>query len=271
MVSASYPWPISPRQHGTVLNSQFSILNVLSALVEKSLVNADGRGRYDLHELARRYAAGRLAASGAAEAVRRRHFEAYLALSETAATHFSGAAAAQWFDRLEREQGNLRAAWDWAVEQADNPTLYRLVRPLGLFWTQRGFWREGAARLQQLLVRTEGDESPQRALAMSIYGTVLARSGHPLEAIPSIVGGYALAERGADDYALGMAATCMSQVASEPAQRLQFGRQAIELLRKTQYPAELALALWLWGDELRAQAALGSVMPPLPQPGKPGN
>jgi predicted ATPase/transcriptional regulator with XRE-family HTH domain len=256
VLSSEFSVLSSAEDNSKLKTQNAKLLTLLAPLVEKSLVSVDPRGRYDLHELARRYAAGQLAASGAAEAVRRCHFEVYLALAETAAAHFSSAAAPQWFERLEREQGNLGAAWDWAVEQADTATLYRLVRPLGRFWIERGAWREGAARLQQVLARTEGDESPQRALAMCIYGTLLTRSGRPLEALPYMVDGYSLAERGADDYVLGMAAMCMSQVASEPAQRLQFCRQAIELFRKTQHRAELAITLWLWGDELRAQAEL---------------
>jgi predicted ATPase/transcriptional regulator with XRE-family HTH domain len=241
---------------GMVLEAPFSILMLLSTLVDTSLVGVDGHGRYELHELTRRYAAERLAAAGETQTIRGRHLDACTALAWNAAAHFSDAEAAHWFERMHTEQANLGAAWDWAMACGDTAALYRLARPLGIFWIERGVWREGAVRLQHLLDRTQDDGSPERALAMIFCGTLLARSGHPFEALPYMTDGYTLAERSGDAYALGIAALAMSQTASEPAQRLRFCRQAIEQFRAVQSYAELARMLWLWGDELRAQSEL---------------
>ena len=58
----------------------------------------------------REYAAERLAASGEADIVARRHAEMYLALIEEAAPHLLGPEGLAWNDRIEREHDNLRAA-----------------------------------------------------------------------------------------------------------------------------------------------------------------
>ena len=54
-------------------------LYALGSLLDKSLVRADGNGRYDLHALARHYAALRLAAGGETAEARQRHADYYLA------------------------------------------------------------------------------------------------------------------------------------------------------------------------------------------------
>lgn len=229
---------------------------MLLALVEKSLLRADGDGRYGLHELSRRYAAEQLAAFREADVVRQRHFEAYLALAETAFAHLSGPSAAQWLKRLDREQANLQAASDWAIRHAQDSSLLRLMVPLGYYWHVRGHWQEGIRKLQQALSRTKNNTSAERAFVMITCGTLLVRSGRPQEAIPLMTEGYALAQQADNRFTRGVAALAMSQMALEAEQRQRFFQEAIVLLRKAQAGPWLASALWLWGDELRAQNVL---------------
>src|SRR5574341_1011385 len=235
-------------------------LPVLLRLVQKSLVRSDGQGRYDLHELIRRYAAERLAESGALPQVQARHFDAYLALAETAAAHFMGPAATQWFDRLEVEQGNLNAALDWVLTRADDQALIRLTLPLaggywqGSLWRQRGNWRDGAERLRQVLARLPEADSPERVLILVDYGAFLARSGRFRDSLPYTQEAYALAQRIEDPYLLGLASGVMSMAV--PAERQRFVQQAITLLREVGRPPLLAGALWIWGDERRSQGRL---------------
>jgi predicted ATPase/DNA-binding SARP family transcriptional activator len=233
---------------------------VLLALVQKSLVRSDGQGRYDLHELIRRYVSERLAVSGALPRVQAQHFGAYLALAETAEPHFMGPGAIEWFDRLEVEQGNLNAALDWALEHADDQALMRLTLPLaggygqGSFWRQRGNWREGAERLRQVLARLSEADSPERVLILLDYSAFLARSGRFRDSLPYSQEAYALAQRIEDPYLLGFASGVMSMAV--PAERQRYAQQAIELLRQVGGSPVLAGALWIWGDELRSQGRL---------------
>jgi len=100
---------------------QWEILDLLGGLVGKSLVQAEEAGgavRYGLLETVRQYGRERLAASGAAGAVRDRHLAWYLALAEQAAPHLWAAAdLGAWLDHLEAEHDNLRAALRWARER----------------------------------------------------------------------------------------------------------------------------------------------------------
>src|SRR5439155_10023968 len=88
-----------------------TVVTLLPALVDKSLVSATGRGtgRYRLLETIRAYAAERLAASVTGTAVRRQHAAHYLALAEQAAGQLRTSDQRAWLGRLTTEQPTLRA------------------------------------------------------------------------------------------------------------------------------------------------------------------
>ena len=102
---------------------QPEVLESLLSLVDKSLVVAepanDGRMRYRMLEPVRQYGLERLERSGEVEVVRRRHAEFFLALAEEAEPWLRGPEQASWFERLDAENDNLRAALSWLVEQGE--------------------------------------------------------------------------------------------------------------------------------------------------------
>jgi tetratricopeptide (TPR) repeat protein len=225
----------------------------LLALVDKSLVASDGAGRYSLHELARRYAAEQLAAFGATATVQQDHCNAYLALAETAAAHFAGPSALSWFDRLDQEQDNLRAALDWALHQPDTVLLYRLVHPLTRYWYAHGRWQEGVTWLQAILAHTADVVAPARATALCWCGIMLARSGREAEAIAYFRDGYALAQQTEDAAALGLASLAIGAIDRDGGTHLRYYHAATELFRQAHDDEGLAMALYFLGDALRMQ------------------
>ena len=231
-------------------------LSTLQTLVDRSLVRADGEGRFQLHGLAQHYVGRKLDASDTAASTRRRHFAVYAALIEQTAKHAFGPEAEPWLRHLDNELGNLRAAWTWAVGVADTAALYRLMRPSSIYWQVRGYFHEGADWMQQLLERTAGDQGAQHTEALIVYSNMRARSGHPREALPYLLDGYQRATSDNDPYLLGMAALNMSQAAQTPDQRLHYGRMAITALRAAGDQMHLGAMLWMLGDELRAQGEL---------------
>jgi predicted ATPase/transcriptional regulator with XRE-family HTH domain len=231
-------------------------LETLLTLVEKSLVASDGAGRYSLHELARRYAAEQLKTMDATAEVRENHCNAYLALAETAAAHFAGPLALQWFERIHQEQDNLRAALQWALHQPDTTVLYRLAQPLTRYWYAQGHWQEGVTWLQAILVRTADSVGPARAAALCWYGIMLVRSGHEAEAIPYFTDGYALAQQTEDATALGLASLVMASLDRDGEAPQRYYRAATELFRQAHDDELLAMALYFWGDDLRMQHAI---------------
>lgn len=127
------------------------LLNLLLALVDQSLVQRAGHQRFTLHELIRQYAFEHFGAGAAVEAVRRRHFDAYLALARRADAHLRGPDAHHWFQRLDAELDNLRAALQWAIACGHVREVAWLGVALVWFWQRRGHVRETIQWLAPLL------------------------------------------------------------------------------------------------------------------------
>ncbi|MBX3001721.1 MAG: AAA family ATPase [Caldilineaceae bacterium] len=124
--------------------------HLLLALVDKSLVQIVEQ-RFRMHELVRQYAAQKLAASGEEELIRQRHYNAYLHLARTADAKVRGPEVVAWFARLEAEQDNLRAAWQWTLTTQRFVDAAWLGIALCHTWHIRARWYEVAQWLEQLL------------------------------------------------------------------------------------------------------------------------
>jgi non-specific serine/threonine protein kinase len=160
------------------------VLGHLGALVDKSLVQfgdtGAGPGRYRLLETVRQYAAGQLGALGpaAADAARIAHRDYYLALGEAAAPQLIAHDQAEWLDRLDAEQGNLRAAIACSLTQPDPGPGLRLAASLREFWRARGHAAEGADALHALLdAPTAREATLPRARALVAAANLLELTG----------------------------------------------------------------------------------------------
>ena len=95
---------------------EIDTLDGIGSLVDASLVRLDrttiGEPRYALLETVREFALERLEASGELSRTQRHHRDHFVAFAERAAAELRGPRAAQWFDRLAVEHGNLWAAFD---------------------------------------------------------------------------------------------------------------------------------------------------------------
>ena len=134
------------------------VLGALGALVEQSLVmvlppKARGGARYGMLEPVRQYALERLEESGDADEVRRRHATYFLDLAEKAEPELRGSRQVEWLQRLEEENGNLRAAMSWTLDTEDAETAARLGWALWLFWRFHGHQHEGRRWMEVLLDR----------------------------------------------------------------------------------------------------------------------
>jgi predicted ATPase/class 3 adenylate cyclase len=137
-------------------------LDGLAALVDLSLLKPVGEERFLMLETVREYAAERLEESRPDD-VHERHAIHYLALAEFAEAEFNGPEQAVWFERLERDRGNLRAALDWAKAAGAVETELRLATALREFWNARGPIAEALTRLEGAVHRA-GDALPDRRL-----------------------------------------------------------------------------------------------------------
>src|SRR5208282_3179128 len=88
-----------------------TVLDLLTSLVDKSLVVAEERKRatrYRLLETMRAYARDRLRESGQEAEWQSRHLTYFVALAEEVEPQLTGAEQAEWLWRLEEEHENLR-------------------------------------------------------------------------------------------------------------------------------------------------------------------
>jgi predicted ATPase len=152
-------------QGSTLVVEEWQVLDLLTALVEKSLVVfEDQEGRYRLLETIRQYARDRLLETGEAEAAREGHRDWFLALAEQARHELKGARQREWLDRLEQEHDNLRAALEWSTDREETEAAWRLADSMGLFWFARGYWSEGRERVGRLRLLPESVVAPPGGL-----------------------------------------------------------------------------------------------------------
>lgn len=147
------------------------VLDVLSALVDKSLVQADdgagGDVRYVMLETIRHFARQRLADSPDAAAVRDRHLAYFLQLAEDIGPRVEEGDESVSLDRLDLDLDNLRAALDWAEQSGDVDRFLRLAAATWLYWEVRCRFEEGCARLRRAVELTR---EPTSTRATALYG-----------------------------------------------------------------------------------------------------
>lgn len=152
------------------------ILDRVVALVDSSLVSRvvspagehDDRPRYRMLETVREFALDRLEASGEGADVRRRHAEWFLDLAERARpVAWLGWIEPVWMARLEREQGNLRAALEWFVAEGPPHDLLRLAIPVAFFWELSGQLRDARGWLERAVLL--GYDSPAGCRAAALW------------------------------------------------------------------------------------------------------
>jgi predicted ATPase/class 3 adenylate cyclase len=157
-------------------------LDVLGALVDRSLVRQrdeeHGEPRFDQLETIREYALERLAESGEAETLARRHAEYYVLTAERAEERIlTGEEESELIGRLEAENDNLRAALAWCAAAGELELELRLASALSLFWVIRGHLTEGRRWLEEGLSRSGGAPQPLRAKTLAAAGGLAYRQG----------------------------------------------------------------------------------------------
>lgn len=148
---------------------QFGILDLLTQLVDKSLVQMDeveGAARYRLLETIRHSARQKLSDAGESGPVRSGHLEFYLSLAEEAEVQLAGHGVRQWAARLDLENDNLRALADWGLHSNQVDAVLKLCGSLFLFWVLRGHLSEGL-RLTASTLDTHEGEPTSRARALT--------------------------------------------------------------------------------------------------------
>ena len=154
---------------------EWDVLDLLTRLIDKSLVifeERPGQGRYRMLEPVRQYAAERLAGAGEAESVGGRHLAYVRGLVEGLEARLCvGVDQVWWFQQLEPEQDNVRAALEWcrADGRSAEPGLC-LASAYTHVWYMLGHFTEGVTWLEALLAKGDAASPSARGKAYSAVG-----------------------------------------------------------------------------------------------------
>lgn len=157
-------------------NQTTEIVDGVVSLLDKSLLQqteAEGEEpRLLMLETIREYGLACLQEQGEMKGMQQAHAAYYLHLAEEAALYQFRAEAGTWFERVEREQENLRVVQQWSLEcqneEAEHgiETAVRLGWSLWRFWSVRGRLHEGRTFLERVIVACEKREASLRAKAL---------------------------------------------------------------------------------------------------------
>jgi predicted ATPase/DNA-binding SARP family transcriptional activator len=170
----------------SVCGNDVDVIDPLASLTDKGLVRPEGTDlepRFTMLATIHEYATERLGVSAAAQELRRRHADYFLAFAEETEPNLVGTGRhAEWLDRLERDHDNFRAALDWFEAVADTDRAQRLAAALWRFWDLKGHLVEGRRRLESV-VRADDRPTPARAKALSGAADMALTSGDVAQGI----------------------------------------------------------------------------------------
>ncbi|MEW5956946.1 MAG: tetratricopeptide repeat protein [Chloroflexota bacterium] len=236
-------------------------LFILSALVAKSFIHLDPAGRYQIHELLRRFAAEKLRATPKMYAITaRRHQDYYLAFLEQREAGLRGKWQRSTLAEIGAEIENVRAGWDRALTQPDMAAIDRSYRTLYHFYQIRSWFQEGAKVFGRAAahLQTIAPNFQDKVLLNSVLAKILARQG----AFHMFLGDYPVAEKVArQSLALARSLATQTEIAfslyilgyvaywqGRIAEAKQFHQESLSISREMDDPARIADALTGLGE-----------------------
>ncbi|MCP4544571.1 MAG: tetratricopeptide repeat protein [Chloroflexi bacterium] len=155
---------------------------VLSALVDKSLIRSNLRGRYEMHELLHQYTAEKLAQSpDEIASTRKLHAQYYADFLKKKESTLVGRDQ-EAISQIKEEISNIRAAWQWAIEQSSEFELGQMLKSLWFFYRPQNQYEEALTMfshaVERLRVGHSGEkESLVLGQALGCKGWFLYRTG----------------------------------------------------------------------------------------------
>ncbi|GAB2975767.1 BTAD domain-containing putative transcriptional regulator [Saccharothrix stipae] len=150
---------------------QEQVLELLTALAEKSLLRAEGDGapRYRMTGTIKEYAGQRLTEAGEADLARRAHLAHFTELAETAEPRLRRGEQLTWLATLHGEHDNIGAAMRGALAAREAHAAMRLAAGAGWYWWLSGHKTEG----MELITAAAGTpgEVPDEIRAI-VYGLI---------------------------------------------------------------------------------------------------
>lgn len=221
-------------------------LNLISALVDKSLLSRNNSGRYDTHRLLRQYALEKLQKTPArTQEAFDRHCFYYTAFLQQREAGLRGLNQKETLAEIAREIENIRAAWRWAIAHGHLQAIEQGMDSLWHFYASYGWFQEGLemfGRALEIAPRLEGEQDHRRkpvtlGQLMAYLGWFFLRQGLYEQAEDLLAQSIQSFESLNDRYRLAMPLNFLGVVKAELDkfdQAQQLLRESIEIYRNHQ-------------------------------------
>jgi len=166
-----------------------SVLDLLSQLVDKSLVEAEEKTdkmRYFMLETVRQYGANKLTEENETRNTSLSHAEFYASLAEDGDEGLRDQRQIESLDLLDTEHENIRSALGWSIDNNEADLAFRLVGAMGWFWFLRGHWLESRRWLAKALDLASDPSPRNRAKALIRAGGLEIIRGNLIGTIEKI-------------------------------------------------------------------------------------
>jgi predicted ATPase/DNA-binding winged helix-turn-helix (wHTH) protein len=168
----------------------YSIIDVLDNLVQKSLVSVDLHGvepKYRLLEALRLYAWDKLIENIEADNVRQRHAEHWCTRSTAYGDNWTETANADWLARHRDELANIRAAVEWAFSESGDVDLgISLVSASAPLWFKLLQLPELTSHLEHAIARVPISRDIDRRVVMRLHIALAHSIFHVLGPVPQV-------------------------------------------------------------------------------------
>jgi non-specific serine/threonine protein kinase len=235
------------------LESNQSVFNVLSRLVDKSLVIVEQRDnvRYQLLETIRQYAGEKLQESDNARWSHDRHLAYFLMYAEKVEPYLFGARQQDWKNRLELDHDNLRVALAWSLESNQIEAGLKLAGALAWFWQSKGHLSEGNLWLEKLLASGIGAQGRERAKALRASSILSMGTGDYIRARAFAESSIKIYQEMGDNRGAGLALADLGAILhldGKEEEAIESLEESLRLLRATDERWGIAYALVWLGD-----------------------
>ncbi len=243
---------------------RYGVLDVLSRLVDKSMVQADhemsGQG-YRFLETVRQFLLRRLVEHGESDDVRVRHLSYFLALAELTEPHVALRGSETALATLEAQHANVESALEFAVGSGRIDDARRLATAMALFWELRGHLGRGGRWLARLLDQPDQEPSACRARAcwaaahIALYAgdleTMSIRAPEALTLAGAVDDGWARA-RALNTLGFATAVTTPHEARPLLEQSIELGSASDDQWSVLSSHKMLTVLCWVTGDDLAA-------------------
>ncbi len=225
---------------------EYAVVDLLSQLVERSLVVADTNdsgARYRLLETTRAYALDKLAEAEETDVIRRRHAQYFCRRFETAADDWMRLPDGEWHAIYPPERDNVRAALDWAFGTGGDAAIgVALAGAVG--WGAFSLNVEGVQRLEAAIARVDGRTPESEHARLWLWLGTLLTTAMPVQAVAAFSRAIELYRRSDNPLGLGIS---LARLGGELAimgrhnETAPFLAEAFPLLERAGVPKALAL------------------------------